>query len=420
MVTVTLVNTRRGHDLAPTRFPDGVRRRLISLDRLREVWADHQARRPDHQWAGERRRFFRRHVLELRTLAGQAEVAAADAARLAALGWDSADIADDLRDRLRADEEALVSMAEECRSGQPLTPGYLDGLARKLPGSDGPDAPFEHTGEDLAEAAAVETHPLIRAAHLQLGCDRALRASSAPRPRALGPFPWAVASLSLIRSHYPPLVMDHRLASLHEEVLSRPSEEERLAGLVELFADLETAALRGELSWTARASSRPPANTAPLAISLHRRLLEHLRAASASLRLVAREIDPDARVTVDAGDVCDDERYRERLDAAAERAMFTRGPGCWWASLEVRVDEGELRLLIAVQDVGAPATGVLAVTADGRLVSERGERDALDLASTDCVTLIPTDSAGERWPDVERFADDVVSRAVGALMTAVR
>ncbi|NYE49658.1 hypothetical protein HDA32_004778 [Spinactinospora alkalitolerans] len=418
------MNSRRGHELAPTRFPLDVQRRLAALDRLREIWADHQTRRPGHLWADDRRRLFRRHVLELRALAGQGGVASPAAARMAAQGWDAAEVDDALRERLRHEEQALVAMAADCRAGQPLTADYLGDLARTIPDFDEPVPAHQGTGEYLAEAAAVETHPVIRAAHLQLMCERALESAGqrtpAGPPLHHRPLPWAVASLSLMRSNYPPLIMDRRLAAPHDAARSRADEEARLAGLVCLLAELEIAALRGELSWAARASGQPPANTAPLATAIHRRLLEHLRHGAGSLRLVLRELDPGARAAVDAGDIGDDERHRGRLDAAAERAMFSRGPGCWWVSLDLTVADAALRLLLAVQDVGTPATGVLAVTADARLLTDESAADVLDLACTDCVTLIPTDSAGERWPAVEEFADDAISRAVNSLTRALR
>src|SRR5690606_2450751 len=64
-------------------------------------------------------------------------------------------------------------------------------------------------------------------------------------------------------------------------------------------------------------------------------------------------------------------------------------------------------LLVAVHDVGDPPSGALAVTA--------GPAEVLDAASTDCVTLLPGDSAHERWPAVEAFVDDAVSRALDRL-----
>ncbi|MFC7327530.1 hypothetical protein [Marinactinospora rubrisoli] len=418
------MNTPRGLDLALSRFPDNVRRRLAALDRLREIWAEHQTRRPRHRWAEDRRRFFRRHVVELRALAGLLDAKVARAERLSR-GWERLDVSPELRERLSQEEEALVRMASECTAGQPLTADYLEALAREIPDFDGPPSPTELAGASLAEAASVETHPVIRAAHIQLICETALEpavtAGPAPGPPAhRRPLPWAMASLALMRSNYPPLVMDHRLAGQHERARFQAGEWERLVELTLLLADLETASLRGELSWSAQQRDQPPVNTAPLATAIQRRVVEHLRHQAASLALVLRELDSAARFAVSAGVPEGDPVLEERLDAAAERALFTRGPGCWWAALDLTVTDGTLRLLIAVQDVGNPATGVLAVTADALLRTAGSQGDALDLACTDCVTLIPTDGADERWPDVAEFVDDAVSQAVHSLTQAMR
>ncbi|RCV55688.1 hypothetical protein DEF28_05200 [Marinitenerispora sediminis] len=402
-----------------------MRRRLAALDRLREIWAEHQTRRPRHRWAEDRRRFFRRHVVELRTLAGLLDAKVARAERLSD-GWDRLEITPELRERLRREEEALVEMASACTAGQPLTADYLTALALTIPDFDDPSFPVDQAAASLAEAAAVETHPVIRAAHIQLICEAVLEPAPAPAAGpALGPqphqrpLPWAMASLALMRSNYPPLVMDHRLAEQHRRARFRASEQDRLVELTALLADLEIAALRGELSWSAQHRDQPSANTAPLATAMQRRIVEHLRRQANSLALVLRELDSSARFAVSAGATDDDAARRGRLDAAAERALFTRGPGCWWAALDLTVTDGTLRLLVAVQDVGAPATGVLAVTADAQLRTAGSQGDALDLACTDCVTLIPTDGADERWPDVAEFVDDVVSRAMHRLTQAM-
>ncbi len=379
----------------------------------------HQCHRAGEQWAPGRRRIFRWHARELRELAGQGAAA-------------------ELREQVRGDEDALVAMEADCRSGRRLTGDYLSGLARRIPDFEETVPLPEHTGDLLAEAAAVETHPVIRAAHLHLTCEETLRRVAQRDglpgpPLSLRPLPWALASLSLLRSTYPPLIMDHRLVEAHRAARSQPTQWDRLTALVPLFADLETVSLRSELSWAAPLHADPDQRSpvspgahftvvrprpAPLMAALHRRILERLRFRSASFTLVLRELDPAAQADVTAGDI-ETAPQRNRCEAAAARALFRLGPGCRWASLDIAATEARLRLLVLVQDVGAPPTGALAVTADAWLTVEDRSIDVLDPAYTDSVTLVPTDGADDRRSEVEGFVDDVVARALDRLTRAL-
>ncbi|CAM3637683.1 hypothetical protein GCM10009799_26420 [Nocardiopsis rhodophaea] len=372
-----------------------MRRRLADLDRLRDVCTGHHRHtlgEPPHEAL---RRVLRRHLRELRSLAAHEDAGP---------------------EQLRADEEILLEMAAECRSGECLTPAYLTDLARRAPDFGVPPDLPEDAGKVLAEAATVETHPVIRAAHVFLVCEGELWPDR-PAPPPPHPLPWVLASLSLLRSNHPPLPMDRRLAAQLAAARSRPDHYERLLALIPIFADLMTAALRAELCRTP-AAAPPSHGPAPLAAALHRRIQEHLRRRGDSLTPVLRELDPTARATHSAGDVSE-EAVAQQCDAAAARALFERGPDCWWSSVEITVMDAVLRLLVVVQQVGAPSSGVLAVTADGVLTCSEGPVDVLDLACTDCVTLIPTDCADERWPAVESFIDDVTSRAIHRLTQAV-
>ncbi|WP_344972714.1 hypothetical protein [Salinactinospora qingdaonensis] len=406
---------RRGFELAPIRFSDDVRRRLTAVDRLREVWASHPTRRPGQQEGEVQRRFFRRHMLELHALSGADPLPEATVRHLVAGGWESAEIDAATRERFRRTEEALLAMAEDCRAGQALTPDYLEYLARRLPAGGEPTSITEGFSDEIAAAATVDTHPIIRAAHLYVACERALMATAQAPPEQAPPWhwllPWAVASFSLMRANYPPLVMDRRLAGAPH----RPDAEEHLGVVVELFIGLQTAAMRGELSWTPTGPGRSAA-TGALGTTIHRRLLEHMRGCAASLTPVLREIDANARTAVGEGAGPEPPALRARLEAAAERALFLPGPECRWVELTATVAGTTVSLVVAVQDVGTPATGVLAVTADARHGEAGGGHDMLDLASTDCVTIIPADSADERQGDVVAFVDDTVSRTVEQLM----
>ncbi|PSK97100.1 hypothetical protein CLV63_109103 [Murinocardiopsis flavida] len=420
----------RDHGLSPLQFPADIRGRLVEVDRLREVWAARRRRRTDDERAEDQRRGFRRHIVELRAAAGLGAVPAPAARRAV---WSLADLGPGdsaLRERLRAEEDALAAMAADCRAGQVLDAAYLTRLAASIPdfGAAGPRG----VG-DLAADTAVETHPLIRAAHLHVKCAEVLAAAGPPAdvsdgsgdsggaggvPARLRPLPWALGSLALIRSDYAPLIMDHRLAHRHAAALHLGDARLRLGAVVRLFTDLQTAALRADVSASAAAHKPVQGGSTALAGAVHRAIGDRLRRAADSTALVLRTLDGSARASVRAG-TADDGDTRERSDDAAERALFHRGPGCWWASLELAVSDAALRVLVAVQDVGSAVTGVLAVTADARLTTREGVGDALDLASTECVTLVPTDSAGERWPAIEVFVDDVLARAIERLTKAM-
>ncbi|GLU49654.1 hypothetical protein Nans01_40050 [Nocardiopsis ansamitocini] len=368
----------------------------------------------------------------MRALSGHAMPAPLAVEALTAEGWDAADLDADLREQLRGEEKALVALAADCLAGHRFTPEYLQGLARALGGEDNVP-PVEMLGGCLAEAASVCTHPVVRAAVVYLCCAGALAqqaSSGAIVPeQATAEFaargqegrialPWALASMALMRANHPPLIADHRTAAAFRGALVGAADQDRLVRLTGLFADLEIAALRGELSWAAERPAPETGGTA-LARAVYRRLLTHLRQRASSLSLVLRELDPAARVGVDSGDLGGDEPYRERMDSAAERALFARGGSSWWVCLNAETEGTTLRLLLTVQDVGGPATGVLAVTADARLESLNESQDVLDLASTDCVTLLSTDSADERWPAVADLTDEVVSRAVSHLTSVM-
>ncbi|MDA0566169.1 hypothetical protein LG943_17875 [Streptomonospora sp. S1-112] len=540
---------RRGRTLVPDGFPDAVRRRLEALDRLRELWAERRRHGISSADPAAVRDGVRRRIEELRALAGRPPLPP---------------------ERLRAEEDALVALAEDSRAGVRLNADYFDTLARAVPDFSPPLPAPERVGALLAEAAAVETHPLVRAAHLFLTCADALNGAPAPPPpdaagprhgrdaaaplpagavghgvngavphgaggaaskaaetpggtpggaagaasgvltlpgvgdipvstaaaapaaddpaappavrspgpgaaeappgppaprrgdgppAHLRPLPWTVASLSLMRSDLPPPAIDRRAAppaaaaapgSPAEGTAGRPRDPlERLAAMVLLLADLETAALRAELSRPARLPGALRPDSSCLGRAVHRRVVNHLRLRCDSLRMVLRELDPAARTSVGssteppadptagpgtgpgaentaaspggaAAEAPGVPPLAERRAAAARRALFTPGPNEWRASVDVDLADGALRLVVFVQEVGDPASGVLAVTADGWLTSDEGAVDVLDLGCADCVTLVPADAADDRWPEVEAFTDDVLARAVGHLTRAAR
>ncbi|MBB5432864.1 hypothetical protein [Nocardiopsis composta] len=374
------MDSRSGLRPAP-RAPTGLDRRLNVLDRLHRLWCERHRNRTAEDGGEALRPVFERHVRELRALAGRPGSAS----------------------RSGLDADALCALADEDRSGR-LTAGHLGALARRIPDFDPPLPGPERVAGAAEAVAASEDHPVLRAARLFLETSRAMGGGEPPAPH-LRPLPWALASLSLLRAGYPPLVADRRIGSRLDEALAAL---EPLGPLAAIAADLITAELRARLSGPAGGPpphGEPPL-AGPLAAAMHRRIHRHLRHRTGPIGLVLREVEPGARVSVSAADTADGP-VRERCAAAAERALFTPGPECRWVRLELRAAERGVDLLVAVHDVGDPPSGALAVTA--------GPAEVLDAASTDCVTLLPGDSADERWPAVEAFVDDAVSRALDRL-----
>ncbi|WP_420161344.1 hypothetical protein [Nocardiopsis sp. CNT-189] len=374
------MDSRSGLRPAP-RAPTGLDRRLGILDRLHRLWCERHRNRAAGEGGEALRPVFERHVRELRALAGRPGSAS----------------------RSGLDADALCALADEDRSGR-LTAGHLGALARRIPDFDPPLPGPERVAAAAAEAASSEEHPVLRAARSFLETSRAMGGGEPPAPH-LRPLPWALASLSLLRAGYPPLAADRRIGGRLEEALAAP---EALPALAEVVADLATAELRARLSGPAGVvppQAEPPL-VGPLAAAMHRRVHRHLRHRTGPIGLVLREVEPGARVSVSAADTADG-AVRERCAGAAERALFTPGPECRWVRLELCAAEREVELLVTVHDVGDPPSGALAVTA--------GPADVLDAACTDCVTLLPGDSADERWPAVEAFVDDAVSRVLDRL-----
>ncbi len=394
------------HDLAPERLPTPVRRTLARVDRLRDVWVEQQCNRAGVQRVPGRSAVLRAHARELLMLAGQ---------EITAPGW---------RQRALRDENALLHMAATCHTGDQLGTTEEADLPATLADSAA-TALSKPDRQQLAEATTVATHPIVRAAHVYLTCaallDPSTGAAAENTPPAHRQLPWAMATRTLLRSTYAPLAMDHRIADAHTAAAATTNERERLLAFVGIFCDLQTVAMRAELSHAP--NNRPSAtslahDSRPFLSTLHRCVLERARTRSAPFAMVLREIDSTARVDVEAGDT-GVAPERGRCDAAAAQALFRSGPECRWVSLQVVTAEATLRLLLLVQDVGTPATGVLAVTADAWLTTADRSVDVLEQAPSDSVTLLPTDSLDDRRTEVESYVDDVVARAVGRLIHAL-
>lgn len=382
-------------DTAWETLPERVREDLRDVDRLRAVWANQRQDQPLDVRGAARRELTRDRVRE----------------------WGGGP----------ALTELLLTGASV--SGEPMTGPHIAALAGRvaeLPESDRyalrplrAALSTEHT-LDLARAAVIPAHPVVRAAHTYAECVRVLTEASgeeSDESASLWALPWVLASRVLQRADLPPLLLDPGVPP--PDPCTKRDPEERIATLVSHVARLVTGALRGELGWSRRAEPAARTPVPPLTAVTRRRVLDYVRSRRDPVALILRALDPGASATVTSGDggssgdggLATGGRGVEPLD----RALFTPGAAHWWTCLELVVGDASLALYVVVQDVGSPPSGVLAVTANARLVTPEGVREALEMSRTDSVTVMPTDCVDDRWPQVRDLVDEAVSRSMNEL-----
>ncbi|WP_159940580.1 MULTISPECIES: hypothetical protein [unclassified Nocardiopsis] len=373
---------RCGADL--DRIPVLVREDLTDADRLRAIWAQHRQSQPRQARGAARRELTRRRVQEL---GGGPAL-----------------------------EELVVSTSVDGTSGQPVTAEFVAELAertRALPpgcSSRAPGRPLDpEQALRVARAASVPAHPVVRAAHTYAECAAVLGDLGSEGEPHRWALPWLLASLVLRRADFPPLLPD----PASPPPRTGPDPDQRLAGLVRHFARLVTGALLDELSWTPEPVPEPRSPVSPLAAVTRRRVLDYVRSRRESIALILRALDPRARTSVFSGGSDDAEPGTAAATVAG--TLLTPGAAHWWTALELVVGEASLCLFVVVQEVGSPRTGVLAVTADARMTTPEGVRDALRLSGADSVTVMPTDCVDDRWPQIRDLVDEAVSRAMNEL-----
>ncbi len=403
-------------------LPGRVREELRDVDRLRAVWAEQrQDRSPDVRGVA-RRELTRARVREW---GGGPELT-----------------------------ELLLTGASA--SGEPMTGPYIAALAGRVaelpcgtgaPGTRPALRPLrtalstEHT-LDLARAAVIPAHPVVRAAHTYAECVRVLtEATGEPGPartdatagagRAAeargagtrtggeGPeapgapwaLPWVLASRVLQRADLPPLLLDPGCPPPDPGTKEDP--ETQLVTLVSHMARLVTGALRGELGWSRGGRPAVGGPVPPLTAVTRRRVLDYVRSRREPVALILRALDPGASATISSGD---GGAAPHRSGARAlDQALFTPGAAHWWTCLELVVGNASLILHVVVQDVGSPPSGVLAVTANARLVTPEGVREALEMTRSDSVTVMPSDCVDDRWPQVRDLVDEALARSMNEL-----
>lgn len=358
----------------------------MDVDRLRDIWAQHRrSQSPDAREAAWKELAHRR-VRE----------------------WGAGP----------ALEELMVSLAAGGAAGRPITAAFVVQLSERI-GDLSPDSPSRPRRGPLdseqalrvARAAAAPVHPVVRAARTYAECVTVLDEREPPDEAGthVWALPWVLASLTLRRADFPPLLPDP---------LSPPpwvglGPDERLVELSRHFARMTTGALLEELSWTSEPATEPHTPASSLATVIRRRVLDYVRSCRESVALILRSLDPESHTSVYSGGSDGSEPGTTASEVAD--TLLTPGAAHWWTALELSADGASLRLFVVVQEVGRPNTGVLAVTAHARITTPEGTRDALRMSGTDDVAVMPTDSADDRWPRVHDLVDEAVSRAMRTL-----
>ncbi|MQA94147.1 MAG: hypothetical protein GEV11_05665 [Streptosporangiales bacterium] len=379
---------------------DDTRSRLAATDRLRAAWEDHRGRLAPGTLAAIRSRSLRRHAVA--TTAGGEQP---------------------------TDEHltALTLLEDSCRSGRELDVPLVQRVRTAVAGSPAPE-PDPREQEHLTALAeryrqSSAAHALVRAAWLHHALLR-----TCPGPSDLRVV-HALTLLPLLQTRYAPLALVEPHRAAYRSALDAADRGDLLP-LVRVFAALEEAVLRGELdtppqrpaSGSARLGADDTsrgAQAARLAGALHRRMIDQVNGMRPGLCDVFRELDTRVAAEVAAAAPPDPGagRWRRELAEAAAGAGFTpeRSGDAWWVALHLTVAGDTLRYVAALQRVGHLGSGVLAVTAWAAVLpAATAAPEPLAVTEAGSSTFVHTDTAGERWPDVERYVDATLSAAVGA------
>lgn len=291
-------------------------------------------------------------------------------------------------------------------------------------------------------------HPIIRAAWLH---HRFI--SIHPFADGNGRVARALTLLVLLQSRYAPLVVDRRQRADYIDGLDKANDGD-LCPLIRLFARLEGIALRSEIlrpvepapaSTGAADVARAYADrlrilvqtrndthrqqTEALAADIHARLRDYMRGVCDQFREAFRSVDPTAEAVVYQAAPGNERAlwWRAQLIRTANTVDFYSNlrDGSWWTQLKLTVFNQTLRYVFALQKVGRGETGVLAATMfaeSGTSHADSEVRRAISLLSPtldDSVTLVYTDSADTRWPEVRELADRTLAAAIASFSNSL-
>ena len=312
--------------------------------------------------------------------------------------------------------------------------------------------PPEHVQSQMESLLAVfeqtrDAHPVVRSAwlHHRFVCVHPFQDGNGRVARAL-------TLLVLLRDRYAPLVVDRNQRVDYLDALDAANDGD-LRPLVRLFAGLELVALKSELSAPVSQASRATgvvpvarelvarlqgrkrienvqraAVAAELAAAVQALVIDELSRLTGDLEVEFHAIDPAARAAVHSSAPGDDRAHywRGQIVYTAKRVDFFADlhDGSWWTSLRLSVLGQALRYLVIVQKVGHGDLGVLAVTTFAEVVEDKVEnaeerpsgpkefRRAFEPTAKDSVTLVHTNTAEGRWPDIAELIDRTLSTAL--------
>lgn len=313
--------------------------------------------------------------------------------------------------------------------------------------------PPEHTQSEMESLLAgyedaAGAHPVVRAAWLH---HRFVRIH--PFQDGNGRVARALTLLVLLRSHYAPLVVNRNQRNSYIDALDTANDGD-LRPLVRLFAGLEIVALNSELSPQLSSASQETGAVA-VAREMVGRLQERKRADDQGRRIASeklarlvhadivreierfgqqleqefRSVDPKARhrVTHGAPGQSNAHYWRGQIVYVANRIDFyaNLADGSWWTCLHLNALGQALRYIVAIQKVGHADLGVLAVTPFAEVVDDRPARSrkdpdspppehrrAFEPTAADSVTLVHTNAAADRWPEIAELIDRTLAVGV--------
>lgn len=286
-----------------------------------------------------------------------------------------------------------------------------------------------------------EAHPIVRAAWLH---HRFIMIH--PFADGNGRVARALTLLVLLQAHYAPLVVDRRQRADYIAALESGNSGD-LRPLVRMFARLEGIALRSELirpvesvstgmgaaevarayaerlrslAWTSNASHRRQGDE--LAHEIQGRLTDYISNVRSQFLDAFKSVDPATEAVVYQAKPPDDRAHwwRAQLVRTANAVDFYTNllGGSWWTQLKLTVFGLTMRYVVAIQKVGRGDTGVLAVTSFAEAVDVHAEAESSRPASLltpnpdDSVTLLYSDSADARWPEIHELADRTLAAAI--------
>lgn len=290
---------------------------------------------------------------------------------------------------------------------------------------------------------ATSAHPIVRTAWLH---HRFIRIH--PFADGNGRVARALTLLVLLQAHYAPLVVDRRQRTDYIAALDSADDGD-LRPLVRFFARLERIALTSALTRPVEAipagmgavdvarahaerlrilgqrrDDRQGQLTRALARAMHGRLGEYLRDVRDQFEDAFQPVDSETIVRVNEASPPQEQArwWHAQLVRAANAVDFNSNlrEGSWWTQLRLTVLGQTLRYVVAIQKVGRGEMGVLAVTAFADSVENPADREAVHPVSLltptpdDSVTLIYSDSAEARWPEVCDLVDRTLAAAIAS------